>query len=144
MHIVFVYYSNTGHTASVAEDAASRLKGSGVETSLIDVSSDVDFELIAKAEGAVFLTPVNAFSLPQQMTDFFRACPAFERAVPTLLFINQGLWTPVLGGNRTARQLSAEVSQKGGEIKDVTIVSWNDKRFAKIDAFFERLSEAFA
>lgn len=144
MKVSFVYYSNTGHTSSVAAEAAKRLSSIGVETTQIDVVRDEHKEIPADVDGMVFMTPVNAFSLPQQMTDFFAGCPALKQGTPAVVFVNQGLWTPVLGGNRTARQLTEAVQALGCVVKDVTIVSWNKKRVPKIEAFLSRLTEVFS
>ena len=56
----------------------------------IDVVRDEDKEVPTDVDGMVFMTPVNAFSLPQQMTDFFATCPSFKPGTPAVVFVNQG------------------------------------------------------
>jgi len=135
MRIAVVFYSETGHTLSVAELIQAALKAGGHEAVLHRLvavgtahpgAKDVKFELLPDLTGydrIIFGAPVQAFSLCPVMDAYLVSAPSMvgKRAV---LFMTEGFPYPWMGGNRAIAKMEGLLRSKGAQTKKAGVVNW--------------------
>ena len=155
MNIGILVYSQTGHTAEVAEKLSGKLSSKGHSVSIEKIEPEGEVHPGMKSvsftskpdptpyDAVVFASPVQAFSLAVAMKSYLAQIPSLEGKKIVLLVTKQlpGRWT---GGNRAVRQMARYCEEKGGDVVRSGMVFWSSKEREKdIEETADNLSAAF-
>ena len=142
MKIGIIYYSQTGHTRSVAGKLAKALEeaGHGVSTEEITIKGESPaqpgkFEIVrapdvADYDAVVFGAPVQAFSLNPVMKKYMQNLPRMEGKKVAILVTKQlpVLW---LGGTGAVAFMKKECESRGARVLGSKIAVWAESRREK-------------
>lgn len=146
MKIGIVLYSQTGNALSVAEKLQARLEGVGHDVSIErlpgagEAPVNVD---VAKYEGLIFASPVQAFRLAQPMDAFLSGLPALDGR-PCACYVTKSFANDWTGGNKAVSQLRRAIEGRGGRVAGHGILAWNSKtRDEDVAALVEKFAGLF-
>jgi flavodoxin len=157
MNIGILVHSQTGHTLSVAQRIETRLKEQG-HTCRIERISARDEEAISRGQvmqpiqlinppdplpydALILGAPVWGFSLSKVMSAYLDRIPKLS-GKKTACFITHTFPHPLLGGNRSLKQLKSACQQKEASIYASGIIDWsNSRREDQIESLVKSLSQ---
>lgn len=153
MNIGLIIHSFTGHTLSVGEIIKERLIAKGHNAEIIRINAVNEnpnnyrnFELANKPDIAkydfVFLgAMVIGFNLSPVMKAYIKQIEGIK-GKKVSCFLTEMFPKKWMGGNRSMKQMTSMLSEKGAEIVDSDIVNWMKKdRENIISEIADRLSK---
>ena len=156
MKIAMLIHSMTGHTKSVAEQAAEALRTGGHQVDFIALEGEGSYKKgdpsppivsrpdLSGYDGLVFGSHVEAFSLSASMKAYLADLPELEGR-KTALLLTQFFPFRWMGGNNALSQAKKAVEDKGGMVSAKTVVNWSRKdRDARIISAVAVLTAAFS
>lgn len=157
MNIGILVHSQTGHTLSVAQRIEKKLLEQG-HTCRIERVSARDEDAISKGQviqpiqlinppdplaydALIFGAPVWGFSLSKVMNAYLERIPKLS-GKKAACFITHSFPHPLLGGNRSLKQMKCACQDKGASLYASGIVSWsNSRREDQIENLVKSLSQ---
>lgn len=154
MKIGIIYYSQSGHTRSVAEQLESSFWKNGCEAEIHEIkiagepadktapNPTPELTHIPEIDGfdvLIFGSPVQAFSLAAPMNVYLKQLPSLE-GKKIACFLTQHLKHAWMGGNRAISQMKKACAAKNGEVALTGIVHWSSpKREEQIKELVDKL-----
>jgi len=155
MHIGIIVFSQTGHTKSVTEKLAARLKERGHDVTIEEVKPEgevtpatknitfISAPEVSPYEGIVFASPVQAFSLASGMKAYMGRIGSLEKK-RVACFVTKQIPAKWTGGNKALRQMKKLCTLSGAAPAVTGIIFWGDKyRERMIDETVEAITGAF-
>jgi flavodoxin len=157
MNIGILVHSLSGHTLSVAQKIEKKLTEQG-HTCRIEQIRARDEEALSKGQvmqpiqlinppdplaydTLIFGAPVWGFSLSKVMNAYLDRIPKLS-GKKAACFITHSFPHPILGGNRSLKQMKSACKQKGASLYASGIVSWsNSRREEQIENLVRSLSQ---
>lgn len=148
MKIGIIVHSHTGHTLMAAEKIRDMLISRGEEATVLRVNAEsgkdrriavlTEKPPVEGFDALIFGAPVWGFSITPAMREYLMQLNSLKgRKVACFITQSGG---PLLGGNRTIRQIKALCKGKGAEITIAEIIRWKSEEFEqRIEAAAEKL-----
>lgn len=139
MKIAIVLYSKTGNTKSVATQLLDKLIATGHNAILEEIvpvgdptpaDKTVSFSRLpdlSSYDGAIFCSPVHAFSLCVTMKYALQEMKLKEN-FPAATLLTQFFPYAWMGGNRAMGQFKKGVAERGGVVKREAIINWKNEK----------------
>jgi NAD(P)H dehydrogenase (quinone) len=155
MNIGIIVHSHTGHTRLAATKLQEALAAAGHTVSIHSVSAMNDAEAdyqkvrlnerpdVSAFDALFFGAPVRGFSLSPVMKAYLSAIGPLD-GKQIACFVTQSLPYPLLGGNRSVRQMRALCRKKGSDPFGTGVINWSkaEVREKQMEAMAGDLSKA--
>jgi flavodoxin len=148
MKIGIIVHSHTGHTLEAAEKIGELLVSRGEDAKVLKVTAEgdgkdksvvlTDKPSVEGFDALIFGAPVWAFSLTPVMNEYLSQVDSLKGKKVACFITQSG--GPLLGGNRTIKQMKALCKGKGADIALTEIIRWKDEGLKqRVEAAAEKL-----
>lgn len=150
MKIGIIVHSESGHTLAVAEKIAEKLASRGEDARVLKVTAEgggkdrknivlTDKPPVDGFDALIFGAPVWAFSLTPVMSEYLSQLETLKGKKVACFITQSG--GPLLGGNRTIRQMKAICRGKGINVTLTEIIRWKGEGLEqRVESAAEKLS----
>jgi flavodoxin len=150
MKIGIIVHSESGHTFAVAEKIAGKLVSRGEDARVLKVTAEgggkdrrnvvlTDKPPVESFDTLIFGSPVWGFSLTPVMSEYLSQLTSLNGKKVACFITQSG--GPLLGGNRTIRQMKAICRGKGADVALTEIIRWKGEGLEqRIETAADKLS----